>query len=171
MKPALTKEEWKQVVGWPYEVSDQGRVRRSSPAAGTRTGLMLVPSKARYPALRLSRNCERHTVFVHKLVAEAFLGPRQKSYQVNHINGVRTDNRATNLEYVTPRENTAHGWRMGLMPRGVRHGSSKLVPDDVRSIRSRAALGESHRSIAKDYPIWWSHVGAIVRRECWDHVV
>lgn len=49
---------------------------------------------------------------VHKLIALAFLGdlPTPK-HQVNHKNGIRTDNRPQNLEYVTSRENTLHGFR------------------------------------------------------------
>lgn len=49
---------------------------------------------------------------VHKLIALAFIGePPTPKHQVNHKNGIRTDNRPENLEYVTSRENTLHGWR------------------------------------------------------------
>lgn len=50
----------------------------------------------------------------HKLIAMAFLGePPTPKHQVNHINGVRTDNRPENLNYLTSRENTLDGYRRG----------------------------------------------------------
>lgn len=49
----------------------------------------------------------------HRLIALAFIGDRPTSkHQVNHKNGVRTDNRPENLEYITSRENTLHGYRV-----------------------------------------------------------
>lgn len=51
---------------------------------------------------------------VHKLVAQAFHGdPPTSKHQVNHINGVRTDNRPDNLNYLTSRENTLDGFARG----------------------------------------------------------
>src|SRR5690348_7614449 len=51
---------------------------------------------------------------VHRLVWEAVNGPIPDGLQVNHINGVKTDNRITNLELVTGSENTKHAYRLGL---------------------------------------------------------
>jgi HNH endonuclease/NUMOD4 motif-containing protein len=48
---------------------------------------------------------------VHILVAAAFLGPRPEGMHVDHVNGVRGDNRVENLEYVTPAENSRRMWR------------------------------------------------------------
>ena len=53
-------------------------------------------------------NCEGKTRTVHSLVAEAFLGPRPEGYDIDHINGDKTRNEASNLRYVTHTENMRH---------------------------------------------------------------
>lgn len=50
----------------------------------------------------------------HRLIWEAVNGPIPEGMQVNHINGIKTDNRIINLEVVTPRENLLHAYRTGL---------------------------------------------------------
>lgn len=95
-------EQWKAVRGHRnYEVSNMGRVRNA------KTGRILKPfdSGNGYLRIDLGRNCR---VKVHRLVALAFCGPRRRRPVVNHINRDRHDNRASNLEWVTYAENTAH---------------------------------------------------------------
>lgn len=61
-------------------------------------------------------NIDGRRVFTgsHKLVARAFLGEKPTpKLVVNHKNGIRTDNRPENLEYLTQKENTIHGWKRG----------------------------------------------------------
>lgn len=56
-------------------------------------------------------NVEGKTRTVHSLVAEAFLGPRPYGYDIDHINGTKTDNRACNLRYVTHEDNMKHFYK------------------------------------------------------------
>jgi hypothetical protein len=51
---------------------------------------------------------------VHRFIWEYFNGPIPKELQINHINGIKTDNRLGNLELVTHKENIRHAWRIGL---------------------------------------------------------
>ena len=87
-----------------YEVSNQGRVRNA------RTGLVLRPRKSAhgYRKVSLCYQGKPKECYIHILVATAFVEGWREGLQVNHKNGVKTDNRAENLEWVTSSENHQH---------------------------------------------------------------
>lgn len=73
---------------------------------------------------------------VHRMVAECYIPNPEGKTQVNHINGVKNDNRLSNLEWTTPLENTQHSIRTGLRRAdGVNNVNSKLSIKDVEQIR------------------------------------
>ena len=87
-----------------YEVSNLGRVRNE------RTGQVLRLRKGRsgYFDVLLKYKGQDKRFYVHKLVATAFVEGWREGLEVNHKNGVKTDNRAENLEWVTASENHQH---------------------------------------------------------------
>ena len=96
--------EWRDCIYYPdYMVSDEGEVVRK------KDGLILkqYPQKSGYVYVWLDRGYGRHTVPVHRLVCIAFHGDEGYSNGlfVDHINTIRSDNRACNLRWVTPKEN------------------------------------------------------------------
>jgi hypothetical protein len=99
-----------------YEVSTFGRVRASAAARikGSKPGRILSYSydDGGYPQVFLWKDYRQHTIKIHRLVAEAFLGPRPPGAQVNHIDGDKTNNRIDNLEWVTNQENSWHAYRV-----------------------------------------------------------
>jgi hypothetical protein len=111
-----TEEVWKPVIGYEgfYEVSNLGRVQSLERYVPSRWGTVRIAAKILKPVnnhkgyyqYSLSKDNSVKQPMAHRLVAEAFLGV--SSLQVNHINGVKTDNRPENLEYVTARDNTVH---------------------------------------------------------------
>lgn len=181
-------EVWRAVNGYEgyYEVSDLGRVR-SVPRVITNSlgrecalpGRVLAPNMAsNYPSVDLKRDGRGTTRQIHSLVAEAFLpsppGPigRQKGcYQVNHIDGVKTNNTASNLEYITLGENHRHAARTGLKARGARIHQAKLTADKVRTIRQRyAAGGVSQAALADEYGVAEESIYRVVNRHTWAHI-
>ena len=163
-------ETWLSVRGFEglYEVSDRGRVR--SIAGGRRLGTIRNTSPSRgYPRVTLYRNGQ-HTRTVHRLVAEAFLGPCPEGMEAAHLNGIRTDNRAENIIWTTRTENHGHKALHGTAQRGERNPHAKLTEAAVRAIRARRALGETLGNIAESYGISARAVSDIANRRRWAHV-
>lgn len=128
----MTKSSWALIENYKdrYSVSSCGQVY--SNFRGGRIRRQKVNSYG-YCVVNLSINHLIRTYSVHRLVAKYFLPDYSEKLQVNHINGIKTDNRLENLEMCTASENLHHAFRLGLkMPHKT---TPKLTEEDVREIR------------------------------------
>ena len=170
--PNLPQEEWRPVVGWEgwYDVSSLGRVRRVRPAPGTQAGrvMKLVRGRGDYPTACLCRHSAQQTVYVHHLVAAAFLGPRPEGKEINHRDRDRWNACVQNLEYVTASENQRHARALGFgRALGERNAEAKLTVEAVRAIR---ASSETQRTLALRYGVSQGVVSMARRGVTWGHV-
>lgn len=159
-------EIWKLVPSTKvYEASNLGRVRhvqRKRPRTlKSDKGYLTVCMKT--PTVIKHRK-------VHRLVAEAFLPNPENKPEVNHKNGIKSDNRVENLEWATPSENRNHGIRVGLIvpAKGVQFNRRGLTEDNVRSIRKENGRLED---VGKKYGISRGMVWLIRTNKSWRHVV
>ena len=104
----MSEERWELAIPFiQYEVSNYGEIRNIK----TKHVLSQYDAGKGYKKVALMDNGKQNSVFIHRLVARAFVendDPEHKT-QVNHINEDKADNRAENLEWVTPSENINHG--------------------------------------------------------------
>lgn len=146
-------EIWKPVIGHEdkYEVSNLGNVRsidrtveqvscQGTPCTRRLKGKQLKPKTTQfgyYSVNLYTVSSGRSDTFIHRIVAEAFIPNPEGKTQVNHINGIKKDNRIENLEWVTPSENVQHSYSIGIhkVSTGENHGLTKISEEDVRFIR------------------------------------
>lgn len=108
---------------------------------------------------------------LHRLVWEAVHGHIPEDKQINHINGIKTDNRIANLELVTPLENVLHSYRTGLASnQGVRHPQARLDDDAVRLIRRGRRDGISINELASRAGVHRRTVTDVLLGRSWTHV-
>jgi hypothetical protein len=144
-------EVWKQIKGYEgaYEVSSTGRVRGMdrTDARGNRRRSRVKKQVIHlgYPAVSLYKNGSSRTIKVHRLVAENFLPHDHNKGHVNHINGVKTDNRVCNLEWCTPKENIHHAYRTGLIQATGR--PKAMNQTQVRIAKRCREIGMSYQNI------------------------
>lgn len=113
-------EAWLTIKGFEnYKVSTLGRVMN------IKTGKILTPftTKNGYQMVNPSRGGISSNLYVHRLVAEAFIPTDDADLQVNHINGIKSDNRLDNLEWCTSSENHLHRSRTLGIKRSQKHMS------------------------------------------------
>jgi hypothetical protein len=171
-------EEWRPVPvsGYEahYEVSNLGRVRRSSRARRTQPGNLLKPRNTRLGYLMVAiynADHERTDRSVHSLVASAFLNSCRPGYEVNHKDGNKANNALANLEYTTRSGNMQHAVSTGLkrgLP-GERNPYATLTEEAVRQIRE-AEGRQSSRELAARYGVTMKTIRWVQTRKTWAHV-
>lgn len=157
------------VVGFPgYLVSDEGEVftERRGRARRPLVGHVFEG----YRSVTLARDEGRNaTRAVHRIVLEAFVGPRPPDLEARHHNGNSLDNRLGNLSWSTHTENLADIVTHGTRPRGESHPGARVDEQTVRKIRARA-LELPILKVAAEFGMTRGNVYHIVDRKTWRHV-
>ena len=185
-KPCLfictTMEEiWKDVIGYEglYQVSNYGNIKGLERVCGHYKGglrtykermLSRTLHKDGYLKVGLTKDSQLRQFSIHRLVCEAFLENKENKPHVNHINGIKTDNRLENLEWVTCSENLSHAFRIGLRSQnGEKNHRATLTEDQVFQIKY--SLNHlNNKDVAIIFSIKANEVARIRRGERWKHI-
>lgn len=124
-----------------------------------------------YKVVYLYSDKGRETVLIHRLVAQAFICNPLGKPDVNHKDSCRHNNHVTNLEWCTPKENTAHAILEGnLNQNGSNSVMAKLTEEEVVNIRKEKIEGVSTSLLAEKYKVSTSLIRMIHHRKIWKHV-
>lgn len=171
----MKKEIWVNVTNYEnYQVSNLGRVRSIKNKNNILEYIYLKPSNdgKGYSQVVLYANKKTKTYKVHRIVANMFIDNIENKATVNHINGIKSDNKVENLEWSTRSENTKHKYAIGLdNNRGEKHPGCKLTEKIVLEIRERYNNNETDRKkLSLEYGVHKGHIYQIVKRIAWKHI-
>lgn len=161
------KEIWKDIPNYEglYQISNLGNVK--SLKFGKERILKPRYEGGGYVQVGLHKEGGGKNFKVHRLVMLAFVS--ESDLHVNHINGIKSDNRLENLEYCTRSENIQHAFKIGLIPKGQKHGQSKLTRACVERIKC-GHHGITQEGVAEIYGITQQQVSRIRSGKQWKHI-
>lgn len=154
-----------------YFVSDDGKVY-STKYKEPRELKQRINKKGR-PYVNLCKNGKMKSFETHRIVAKHFLPDFSFDLQVNHIDGVKTNNNVSNLEMVTVQRNMEHAYQMGLKvnPKGEKHWDAKLTESEVKEIRNKYIPNiYGTRKLAKEYNVSISCIKFILKGKTWKDI-
>lgn len=181
----IEEEIWKSISGYEglYEVSTLGNVRSIDRVVQSRwgdckiKGRMLKPAitKQGYLLVVLCKDGVMKTFKKSRLIALAFIPNPENKREVNHVNGIKTDDRATQLEWSTPSENIIHArdkLHMGnFFSKGMAPANRILTDAKVVEIRSRFANEKiTQVQLGKEYGVTNAAINLIIKRKNFSHV-
>lgn len=158
------KEIWADIDGYSglYQVSNIGRIKSLGGKSNHNSEMIMKQQEILgYMSVTLTKDSVQKMYKVHRLVANAFIDNSDSKPQVNHKDGNKKNNIVSNLEWVTPSENSKHAFENGLskIQRGKdnqrsitieRIGDNGVILDEYCGYREAERItGIPHNSISR----------------------
>lgn len=176
-------EEWRDIAGYEgyYQASNLGRIKSLSRLVKCKGYIMTKEiirkgslAKTGYISIRLSKKGIVTTHLVHILVGKTFIPNPENKPQINHIKGIKTDNRVSELEWNTISENRQHSFdvlneKSNFKPiYGIDNNKSKLSPEQAEEIRLKFKSGINRRILAAEYGVSITTISSINTNKTWN---
>lgn len=162
-------EVWKKIKNFSnYSVSSYGQIRNDK----FNRILTLTVSHNGYYKTTLSKKARPFQFFVHRVVAENFIGEVPKGFQVNHIDFDRKNNNLSNLEIITVSENRFHSMKANRIKYegGENHTAAKLTEVQVIQIIENLNKNIFEHVIAEKFNVTRSCIALIKQKRTWKHL-
>lgn len=176
-------EKWAEIPRYSlYQASTMGRLKTFNWKNQGRERIM-KPALDGCGYLRTmlkNDNGKIETIKVHRIILKTFLGePIFDNYECNHKNGIRTDNRLINLEWISRSENQRHSYNfLGREKKfGEKNHEATLSDSQVIEIRKNYEYGKNCKKgktklqIAKEYNTSFSVIKRIIQGNTWRHLL
>lgn len=161
-------EQWKDIPSYEgcFQISNMGNIRSLDRIINSNHGtkrknkgrvLKIQKDRQGYEKICLQCNNNQQTFKVHRLVAMAFLENKENKKTVNHINGIKNDNRLENLEWATYSENMQHSYDAGLRKNSSLFKKIRCVELDIET----NSIIEMAYILEKEYDIKRKNVNTI----------
>ena len=176
------EEIWKDINGYEglYQISNLGRVKslqkkvwtvRNNSYSIRKEKILKLVNRHGYYAVELFNNGIGKMKQVHRLIAIEFIPNVNNKKEINHINGIRNDNRIENLEWCTRSENAIHSVIVLKKNVGISNKRSKLNPEKVLKIKelllNKKLLNHTYNSIAELFDVSVSTIFSINKGVTW----
>lgn len=160
----MQEEIWKDITGFEfyYQVSNLGRVKRKENTKFQKSKVLKPSLHTKgYTRVNLRKNNKTHTIFIHRIVAIEFISNPFEKPQINHIDGIKTNNHSSNLEWVTNSENQKHSVKTGLR-------RTKLTNHAVVDIKANHIKRKTTSLyFSKKYNVSRSCIDCVVNNKTW----
>jgi len=180
----LENEVWEDIEEFKgvYQVSNLGRVKSLDKYVKNRSGIdstkivgKILSQKTSKFGYKSAGLCVKQKVswrLIHRLVAIAFLPNPLNLSDVNHVDGIKSNNFVENLEWLSKGDNQRHAYKLGLKNQdGTKNPKAKLNDEQVLEIRRTYKEGNlSQRKIGEIYNVSRALIGYIVRNQIWNNI-
>jgi hypothetical protein len=163
-------EYWKDIAGYNgfYQISSFGRVKSFKYDKANGRILKYRKNKLGYLQISISKNKKSKTFLIHRLVGIAFIPNPENKPEINHKDNDRSNNKQSNLEWNTAKQNAEHKVKQGRcnIPKGEKCTSSKLSEKQVEEIKSYKG-NLSQKELGKLYGVSQANISSIVTNKSW----
>lgn len=143
-----------------YYITENGTVISTKHGKTTELTPVLCKGTGYFLVTLVKEGNVRKNKRIHRLLAEAYIPNPENKPQVNHIDGVKTNNQLSNLEWSTSQENSQHAVDMGL----TSYDTTKVIveqylPDETTFVAEHESLHQAGRTTG----IAWQNISKVVR--------